>query len=154
MQHAGEQRLVKSGHLQSLSLFIVPHNQHPLSVHALPQHLRLAVIRHLDAEHQAVLDTMVIGGRGDEKRTFNFPLNVYIRDRYRRSRMYLPDIQVGGRGLACVIMLLLKQIAQTDVEGSFDVSDGEAVVRPFPTSLHVTDDWNHSPKLCSQPRYF
>lgn len=68
--------------------------------------------------------------------------------------MYLPDIQVGGRGLACVIMLLLKQIAQTDVEGSFDVSDGEAVVRPFPASLNVTDDWNHSPKLCSQPRSF
>ena len=62
VQQASEQRLVKSGHLQSLSLFIVPHNQHPLSGHALPQHLRLTVIRHLDAEHQAVLDTSGRGG--------------------------------------------------------------------------------------------
>lgn len=65
---------MKSGHLQSLSLFIVPHNQHPLSVHALPQHLRLAVIRHLDAEHQAVLDMMVIGGGGGREKDIQFSL--------------------------------------------------------------------------------
>lgn len=71
---------MNSGHLQSLSLLIVPRNQHPLSGHTLPQHLRLAVIRHLDAEHQAVLDMMGVGGE-NETRTFNFPFNGQIRDR-------------------------------------------------------------------------
>lgn len=57
MQCAGEQRLVNGGHLQSLRLLVVPHNQQALGIHALPQHLGLTMICHLDAEHQAILDT-------------------------------------------------------------------------------------------------
>lgn len=55
MQCACKERLVDSGHLQSLSLFVVPHNQQAFSIHTLPQHLRLPVVRHLDPKHQAVL---------------------------------------------------------------------------------------------------
>lgn len=57
MQRAREQRFVNGGHLQSLSFLVVPHNQHPLSGHALPQHLRLSVVRHVDPEQQAPLHT-------------------------------------------------------------------------------------------------
>lgn len=57
MQCAGKQGLVNGGHLQSLSLLVVPYNQEPLCIHTLPQHLRFTVVRYLDAEQQAILDT-------------------------------------------------------------------------------------------------
>lgn len=63
---------------------------------------------------------------------------------------YLPDIQVCGTGPARVIMLLLQQLSKADVEGGFDVADGEALVRPFPTALHMTDDCKSSSKLYSE----
>lgn len=58
-------------------------------------------------------------------------------------KIYLPDIQVRGAGLARIIVVLLEQLSQTDVEGSSDVTDGEAVVRPLSTPLHVTDHYNN-----------
>lgn len=58
---------------------------------------------------------------------------------YTNLKMYLPDIQVCWAGPVRVIMVLLQQLSQADVEGSPDVADGEAVVRPLSTSLHVTD---------------
>lgn len=54
-------------------------------------------------------------------------------------KKYLADIQVCGAGLARIIMVLLEQLPQADVEGSSDMSDGEAVVGPLSTPLHVTD---------------
>lgn len=46
-------------------------------------------------------------------------------------------------------MLLLQQLSKADVEGGFDVSDGEAFVRPLPTPLHMTDDCKSRSKLYS-----
>lgn len=59
MQCACKERLVNSGHLQNLSLLIVPDNQQAFSIHTLPQHLRLTVVRHLDPEHQTILKAKI-----------------------------------------------------------------------------------------------
>lgn len=57
MQSTGKQRLVNGGHLQSLSLLVVSYDQQPFGIHILSQNLRLTMVRHLDAEHQAILET-------------------------------------------------------------------------------------------------
>lgn len=41
-------------------------------------------------------------------------------------------------------MAFVEQLSQADVEGSFDVAEGQAVVRPLSTALHVTDDCNRT----------
>ena len=56
MQGAGKQGLVHGGHLQGLGRLIVPDHQQPVGGQALPQHLGLTVVRHVDAKRKAVLD--------------------------------------------------------------------------------------------------
>lgn len=55
MQGAGEEGFVLGLELQCLCFCIISLNQHALGGHAFPQHLRLSVVRYLDAEHQSVL---------------------------------------------------------------------------------------------------
>lgn len=55
------------------------------------------------------------------------------------STKYLHNIKVCRAGLACEVVLFLEQLSQTDVEGSTDMADGEAVLRPLSASLHVTN---------------
>lgn len=59
------------------------------------------------------------------------------------SKIYLPDIQVGGTWSACIFMVLCKQLSQSDVECSSDMADCQAVVRPLSAPLHVTDHWKN-----------
>lgn len=61
---------MNGGHLQSLSLLVVPYNQHPLSIYALPQHLRLSMVCYLDAEHEAILDTLMKGKKQIKSSTY------------------------------------------------------------------------------------